>query len=873
MTMTAVTPKPTALDGATCPEPSLPTAYRDTHPSPPRTERFKILEELGRGGMGLVYRAEQQTPVRRTVALKVIQPRRKSQLDNRFRAECHTLAQMRHPYIATMYEAGETEDGYPFFVMELVEGLSITAYCDQHRLTVRQRLALFAKVCEAIQHAHEHGIIHRDLKPSNILVTGPPEQPVPKLIDFGVAKHINDDRGLTRAGQVVGSPGHMSPEQMQGGARGIDTRSDVYALGNVLYELLTGTALFVSASGSVFDYLMQIAEQNVEAPSARCRSLGEEIDNVSHHRRTTRAALLRDLARELDWIVLRAIARERAERYPSAAALGADIGRFLDQRPVLAHPGGRGYALRKMVARHRPAVAAATLAVATMVVAGITIVASLQRARSSEREARAAAQQAQTVNRFLTDLLASADPAQEGRDARVLDLVQRQLATLDSDLSGEPLIEASIRHTLGKTYLALGLYDDARVQLNRAQDLHRTHAPSGAIETIETELVLVDLALRGEDLPLAETAARDLVDRIRAEHDGDAPLVLRARFLVASAAYLRGNYAETNEALQSLLENQERVHGRQHPETLETLLLLAKTHHRQGQLETAEALYRKVHEARTQRLGSEHPRTLESANLLANALFTEGRYADAEALYRETLARRRARLGLEHPETLSSLNNLANALYKQKRYEESEALHREVSDTQRRLLGDDHPDTLISMNNLGNSLRRHGRLPEAEAVYHDTMSRQRQVLGPSHDETVRTTLNLVKVLQAAGRQREASDLVEEGRATRPELPDFEDWRWRLARDRGDWRTALEAIRRVAVLQPKQVDARAEEGRLLLLLGQPDDAREAYRRALALVPGDESLTRDVIDPLAKTLDAHPNLAGAADILRWLGEGPG
>lgn len=831
---------------------------------PERIGPYSILDELGRGGMGVVYRAEQHEPVHRVVALKIIRPLHREQLDARFRTECHTLARLRHPYVAQVYDAGETEEGDPYFVMEYIAGEPITSYCDRERLTVPERLELFALVCEGIQHAHEHGIVHRDIKPSNVLVTRHGDRAVPKLIDFGVAKHLDDDTGLTRAGQLVGSPSHMSPEQLRAGGRDIDTRTDVWALGTVLYELLTGTTAFFSASGSAFDYLLKIAERDLEAPSARCISLGHEIDAVARNRASEPKALIRSLRHELDWIVLRALAPSRDERYPSAAALATEVRRFLRQDVIEAHPGGRRYRLRKLVARHRPTVIASLVVASVSIAATIAIVVSLMQARAAQHRAQSEAAKAQTINHFLEDLLGSADPAQAGRDVKVLDLIDAKARNLGGELVDQPEVEASLRHTIGRTYAALGVYPEAEAHLARALALRRQALGDEAPDTVDSELAFVELRLRQGDLDAAEMRAAEAAEHLSTNWGVDDHRTLRAHFLLANAWYLRGRYAEAEPLLRTTLERQEATLGRLHDDTLDTVLALAKTLDRHGQASAAESLYRKVHDARVQRFGTDHPDTLESANLLANALYRKGDLAGAEALYRDVLNRRRVLLGAEHHRTLTSMNNLGIATYKQGRYGEAEGLHREALEVQRRVLGTDHPDTLLSLNNLGNALRRQARFGEAETVYREAVSRQRVVLGERHDETARSTLNLINVLASGDRGSEGLDLARQGTRTRSDVREFWDWVVDLEARHGNVEAALEAARERERLAPDHFRSRADIGLLLLRLGRGEEALAAYRHAMALTPDAEAVRRGALEPL----DALPRDGRVTDERRTI-----
>ena len=339
---------------------------------------YKLLQQIGEGGMGVVYMAEQNEPVRRKVALKIIKPGMDSkQVIARFEAEQQALALMDHPNIAKVLDAGTTDSGRPYFVMELVKGQPITEYCDQHRLTPRERLELFVPVCQAIQHAHQKGIIHRDIKPSNILVAEYDEQAVPKVIDFGVAKAINqpltEKTMFTAFGQIVGTLEYMSPEQAKVNQLDIDTRTDVYSLGVLLYELLTGTTPFDKQRlrAAAWDEMLRIIrEEEPPKPSTRLSDSQQSVPSISADRHTEPAKLTKLVRGELDWIVMKALEKDRARRYDTASALAADIGHYLQDEPVVACPPSAAYRFRKFARRNKVALAVAGLILLFLILLG-----------------------------------------------------------------------------------------------------------------------------------------------------------------------------------------------------------------------------------------------------------------------------------------------------------------------------------------------------------------------------------------------------------------------------------------------------------------------------------------------------------------------
>jgi serine/threonine protein kinase len=456
---------------------------------------YRVLKQIGEGGIGAVFLAEQSHPVRRNVALKVIKLGMDTQqVIARFEAERQALAMMNHPHIAKVFDAGSTEFGRPYFVMELVDGIPITDYCDQNRLNVRQRQELFIQVCQAVQHAHQKGLIHRDIKPSNVLVSTMDDRPVAKVIDFGIAKatgaNSSDKTLFTEWRQLVGTLEYMSPEQADG-SLDIDTRTDVYSLGVVLYELLTGTTPFEGRELRAKTYEeIQRTIRDVEPPKPSTRLSKTRSPDLAARRRVEPRQLNASIRGELDWIVMKCLEKDRARRYESAAALAADIFHHLADEPVAAAAPSRTYRLRKFVRRNKVPVFAATAVVVALVagVIGTTaglIIARQQRAVAQKRaqEARDQASIAQAVSQFQADMLASADPRKLlGNKVTVLQVVTAAVKELDEGkLEDQPLVEAAVRETIGNTLQSLGSYDEAEPNLRKALELRRKYSTSGPI--------------------------------------------------------------------------------------------------------------------------------------------------------------------------------------------------------------------------------------------------------------------------------------------------------------------------------------------------------------------------------------------------------
>jgi tetratricopeptide (TPR) repeat protein len=644
--------------------------------------------------------------------------------------------------------------------MELIRGESLLRYADSQKLNTRQRLALMAKVCEAVHHAHQRGIIHRDLKPGNICVD---QSGQPKILDFGVAR-VTDGDLQTECGQVVGTVAYMSPEQVLGDPLELDTRSDVYALGVTLYELL--------------------AER---LPYQVSRRLHEAVPTIRDQAPTPLGSLDRSFRGDIETIVAKALEKDKARRYSSAAELAGDIGRYLRDEPITARPATLSYHLWKFARRHRPAVAAA-LAVVAALVAGV-IVSARETTVAIAEKARADA-----INNFLEhDLLAQAGAAAQAGpdttpdpDLKVRTALDRAAARLRGKFDKQPLVEASIRRTIGKTYKDLGLYPEAHRQLDRALELQRSNPES--LETInEIAEVFVDEGKYREAEPLflrvLEARRRALGDRdpatlatmnalgavyanegryadaeplyrqvlqVRRQLLGEKhPDTLLSMNNLARLVMDQGRYAEAEALCIQVLEDRRRVLGDAHPDTLISQDNLGRMYINEGKYEEAERILAAVLEARMRVLGERHPDTFISANNLAVAYRKQGKSEEAVHLLRTTLERQRSWLGEENPDTLLMTNNLARAYMDLHRYHEAEPLLQKVVKLQRRVVGERHPDTLIMMRNLGRLYDAEGKRAEAETLLSKVVQVQTSVLGPEHPDTLISAHDLARVQRAA----------------------------------------------------------------------------------------------------------------------------
>ena len=477
---------------------------------------YRILQFLGEGGMGIVYVADQSAPIARRVALKVLKLGMDTkQFVARFEAERQALAVMDHPGIARVYDAGAAENGRPYFVMELVHGVPITEYCDSNRLDTRARVELLISVCHAVQHAHQKGVIHRDLKPSNVLVRLQDGRPVPKIIDFGVAKAI--DRPLTNltlyteVGQRIGTPAYMSPEQMEMSGLDIDTRTDIYSLGVMMYELLTSTLPFsedlVRRAVSRPELLR---DTDPQTPSARITSLGQETSEVASRRHSDPSSLRHALEGDLDWITLKAMAMDRTRRYETVNGLAMDLQRYLAYEPVSARPPSTQDRVAKFVRRHRVGVAVAASAALLVVAATLGLALLAQRlARERDRAEREAAR-ASSIAGFLQDTLGSADPWSGGnRDVSVTDALAAATVKVDRAFQNQPLDAAAVRRTIASTYAGLGRFDEAETLVRSALEAQRAVLGGAHEEVAETLSVLANVYSNKGQHEQAEASARE----------------------------------------------------------------------------------------------------------------------------------------------------------------------------------------------------------------------------------------------------------------------------------------------------------------------------------------------------------------------------
>jgi eukaryotic-like serine/threonine-protein kinase len=700
---------------------------------------YKLVQAIGAGGMGMVYLAEQTHPVRRSVALKIIkQGMDTDQVIARFEAERQALALMDHPNIAKVLDAGTTDSGRPYFVMELVKGVPITKYCDSNRLTVRERLELFVPVCQAIQHAHQKGIIHRDIKPSNVLVALYDAKPIPKVIDFGVAKatgqHLTEQTMFTQIGAVVGTLEYMSPEQAESTALDIDTRSDIYSLGALLYELLTGSTPLASADmrqAAYLEMLRKIREDEPPAPSKRVGESSGALQTTSQQRKTEPGKLPKMLQGELDWIVMKALEKDRTRRYETANGFARDIERYLEGDPVEAGPPSATYRLKKFASKNKVLIGTVSAFAALLVLGVVVSTWQAVRATRAERAAKAERDRADTeaaTSRAITDflqnsLLSQASAQQQSGlnappdpDVKVRTLLDRAAATIGEKFKDQPLVEAGVRSTIGMTYRDLNLAPQAEEQLQKAYDLSLKNRPADDPDTLQMQegvaAIKWDEGKAAEALP-QEKSAYEAMLRVLGPEDHRT---LRAMQNLGVFYLVTNKYEEAEPLLKKALEIQIRTLGYDNQETLNTSDSLATLYRFQEKYTLADPLFAHGLESYRRVFGPNHPYTLREMYGLAVNDIGEGKYAEAEQLLLQVVEGNRQLLGDDHPGTIATRGALAQVYEKQGKYKDALALQEKVVDGDTRALGPTHPYTIVACNRLAITYRKLGQNAKAEEL-------------------------------------------------------------------------------------------------------------------------------------------------------------
>ncbi|MCP4452250.1 MAG: serine/threonine protein kinase [Planctomycetes bacterium] len=710
--------------------------------------RYQILRLLGEGGMGVVYLAQQTHPIQRQVALKLIKPGMDSKrIIARFEAERQALALLDHPNIAHVLDAGTTEDQHPYFVMEHVDGLPVTEFCDRHTLGIKERLSLFQQICQGLQHAHQKGLIHRDIKPSNILISEQADQAIPKIIDFGVAKAVGEpltDRTVyTVDTHLLGTPEYMSPEQTDMAGEDVDTRSDIYSLGVLLYVLLTGALPFDSKTlrkSGIEQVRKMIREIDPKTPSTRLIKLGDEAKKIAESRRTEVGALARCLHKELEWIPLKAMRKERSQRYRSASELSDDIENYLKGAPLIAAPPTAGYRLSKFLRRHKALVSGIA---AVLIVSVIGTIVSVTFALG---QADALAK-AERIADFLQNDVLNAIAQKRDHEVTAHDILEVMSKNLEVKFKDYPFVEASIRGELSSIY-TWGL-NDCKTALVHTERAHRIYQEHGRDVHGDNTLGVTYTGLgRYKE---AESVYDRLLEAARRKGEGELRLTF-GKCNLALVYFYQGRYEEAEDLFVETWEIA--VQGNHEDWVLNYECNLAWVYAAQDKNSDAERLYR----AGISRSKPEDGQyALWHMCGLGELRTVQGRYAEANDLLVKACTIGRKQFGDAHPYTLEFINSFAVLRREQKQYEEAETLFLEALNGRRTKRDEDHPDTLETKNDLAVLLQVQDRYEEAEPLLIDAVDGRRLKLGDQHPHTLDSLNNLIDLYQAWGKPEKVKE--------------------------------------------------------------------------------------------------------------------
>jgi tetratricopeptide (TPR) repeat protein len=737
--------------------------------------KYRIVEKLAVGGMGIVYLALQTRPLQRNVALKVIKPGMDTeQVVARFEAERQALARMDHPNIARIYDAGATEAGRPYFAMELVEGAPLTQYCDRRLLSVRERLELFLPICEAVQHAHQRGLIHRDLKPSNVLVALRDGRPVPKIIDFGIARATHRSLGestfATEQGQLVGTPEYMSPEQADPYAVDVDTRADVYSLGALLYELLAGAMPFDAGklrTSSLADMQRLIQEVEPLRPSARVIDLATRQAAVATTRASDPRSLKRSLRGDLDWIVMKAMAKDRARRYPSASELGEDVARHLRHEPVTAGPPDAAYRLSKFVRRHRAGVGLGLAVLAAVLVGLAGVVDGLVRSQEAERRARGAEARAREearaslqVSQFLEGLFRVSDPGEaRGRTVTAREILDRGASRVASELADQPALQARLMLTIGRVYASLGLYREA-ISLFEGALERRAELPDD-LETAEAFRQLGEAHTQRGEYELATS----LLERSLSIADGlvqsASPSVADALDDLGTICLRTGDYDRGQALLERALRIRETVLPADHPDLATSLNNLGAIHYRKGNVGMARALWERALAIREAAFGPDHHLVARTLNNLALLDVAVDDYGTARSRLERVVHIQEQVLGPRHTDLASALSNLGDVLIREGAHAQALPLLQRAVGIEEAAVGPNHPELARFLERLGTAtLFGSGDVSRARELFERSLAMRRALLGEADQELTDSVVGLANCERRAGRPDAARAFFE-----------------------------------------------------------------------------------------------------------------
>ena len=733
---------------------------------------YNLLRPLGEGGMGQVWLAEQTTPMRRQVAVKIIKAGMDTaQVVARFEAERQALALMDHPVIARVFDGGATPDGRPYFAMEYVKGDHITAYADRQRLSTAERLELFVQVCEGVQHAHQKGIIHRDLKPSNVLITVADGPPLPKIIDFGVAKattrYLTDRPIFTEAGVFVGTREYMSPEQADLSGLDIDTRTDIYALGVLLYELLTGVLPFDRGTlqhRGLDEIRRIIREVEPLKPSTR---VSVAVSDAATKRRLAPRQLVRQLRGDLDWITMKALEKDRTRRYESAMAFANDIRRHLHSEPVVAGPPSVTYRATKFVRRHRFGVAVAAGAVLLLVGFALTmtyqagrIALERDRANAASERANQEAEGLRQVSNFLVRLFELSDPSEaRGNAITAREILDSGAARIDRELAAQPGLQSRLMSTMGTAYQSLGLYKNAEALFRRGLEVRRAApgADAGAIAAGFHDLgyqLVISGDFAGAEKALGEALA------IREREASSTVALADTVGALGELAFSRGDYSAAQTHYERRLAILRALPDAPPESVADSLTELAMAIQRTSEdFPRAIALNEEALTIRRRVFVAPNQHIAESINNLAMVHYRQQAYDKAELLFRESLAMNRQLFGPSHPEVSANLNNLGLVARDRGDYRAADEILGQVVEAHRLQFGPSHIQVGRSLNNWAEAIRRSGDAPRAERLFRESVEIHASALSPTHWQTTATRLLLARTLLPQHRFAESERII------------------------------------------------------------------------------------------------------------------
>lgn len=737
--------------------------------------KYKIIEQIAQGGMGSVYRASRIADMKMEVAIKVIKPGMDSQqVLARFNIERQALAMMNHENIARVFDAGMTDHGLPFVVMELVKGLNLTRFCDENKLSIDQRLDLFEQICSAIQHAHQKGIVHRDLKPSNIIVALFDDKPIPKVIDFGLAKALHhpltDDDVKTKFGTFVGTWQYTAPEQAQLNNLDIDTRADIYSLGVILYELLTGTTPLESrrlANVAYDEVLKIIREEEPLKPSTKIHS-SEQLPSIAALRGSEPIKLEKQVRGDLDWIVMKALEKNRNRRYATAHELAEDIRRLRHHEPVMAGPPTFSYRASKYLRKHWGKVLIASLLLSAIAIGAVVSTIGWVKAAQENQRANTQTEIAEAVNDFLKELLSEADPGVQIKPGQkfvsnitVTKAIDRSVQLVGQRFQFRPPVEAAIRHTIGKTYLGLGDVAKARLQLELAEQIRLKQFGPNQPERLDSLYELGWLYLLDSKLNLAEPLLKEALERRQATLGPLNPATLQSKYAIGVLCEYQDKPKEALQIFESVLTDQKKILTLRHRDTLCTQRELASVQQTMGELNKAETLLLEVLSFQNESLGKSHPETLTTLNNLALILDEKKEYPLAEKMMKELIETSEKILGPENPTHLTYQVNLASVYQSQKKYTDAITLLKYLVPKMKQVLGQSAIETLASLSNLAAILQMQGQSAEAEPLMVEAYLGCRSVLGENHEKTKLVLENLIEVCRQLGKQDKVNHYQEE----------------------------------------------------------------------------------------------------------------